>query len=173
MNNPTPQMRGPGPVGLAMAPVAKVDGIVTPPRRPARGTGQPPSPPPAEGSRWSARSALMLGLVGMLLLVGGFGLWSVTSRIAGAVVASGQVEVEQHRQVVQHPEGGVVEEIAVREGQPVRAGDLLIRLADIQTLHLGEVCRHGRHQLGLLISLACSVKTAQTAFFENTLQLRH
>ena len=128
MNNPTPQMRGPGPVGLATAPVAKVDGIVTPPRRPARGTGQPPSPPPAEGSRWSARSALMLGLVGMLLLVGGFGLWSVTSRIAGAVVASGQVEVEQHRQVVQHPEGGVVEEIAVREGQPVRAGDLLIRL---------------------------------------------
>ena len=69
MNNPTPQMRGPGPVGLAMAPVAKVDGIVTPPRRPARGTGQPPSPPPAEGSRWSARSALMLGLVGMLLSV--------------------------------------------------------------------------------------------------------
>ena len=128
MNNPTPQMRGPGPVGLATAPVAKVDGIVTPARRPARGSGQPPSPPPAEGSRWSARSALMLGLVGMLLLVGGFGLWSVTSRIAGAVVASGQVEVEQHRQVVQHPEGGVVEEIAVREGQPVRAGDLLIRL---------------------------------------------
>ena len=47
-------------------------------------------------------------------------------RIAGAVVAPGQVEVEQHRQVVQHPEGGVVEEIAVREGQPVQGPEGLV-----------------------------------------------
>jgi flagellar biosynthesis protein FlhA len=40
----------------------------------------------------------------------------------------GQVEVEQQRQVVQHPDGGVVEEIAVTDGQSVAAGDLLIRL---------------------------------------------
>lgn len=128
MNNTTPQMRDPAQMGLATAPVARVDNIVAPTRRAVRRPEQPSPPPAAEGSRWSARSALVLGLVGMLLLVGGFGLWSVTSRIAGAVVAPGQVEVEQHRQIVQHPEGGVVEEIAVREGQPVQAGDLLIRL---------------------------------------------
>ncbi len=64
----------------------------------------------------------------MILLVGGFGAWATFSRISGAVVAPGQVEVEQHRQVVQHPEGGVVEEIVVREGQSVNSGDLLIRL---------------------------------------------
>jgi HlyD family secretion protein len=44
------------------------------------------------------------------------------------VVASGQIEVSQNRQVVQHPDGGVVAEIAVKEAQPVKAGDLLIRL---------------------------------------------
>ncbi|WP_246026579.1 HlyD family type I secretion periplasmic adaptor subunit [Paracoccus luteus] len=64
----------------------------------------------------------------MLLLIGGFGGWSVFSRIAGAVVAPGQVEVEQHRQIVQHPDGGVVAEILVRDGQRVAAGDTLIRL---------------------------------------------
>lgn len=128
MNNPTPHRRDPAQMGLATAPVAKVDDIVAPARRAVRRPEQPSPPSPPAGSRWSARSALVLGLVGMLLLVGGFGLWSVTSRIAGAVVAPGQVEVEQHRQVVQHPEGGVVEEIAVREGQLVQAGGLLIQL---------------------------------------------
>jgi len=58
----------------------------------------------------------------------GFGVWSVASEIAGAVVASGQIEVSQNRQIVQHPDGGVVAEIAVKEAQPVKAGDLLIRL---------------------------------------------
>jgi HlyD family secretion protein len=62
------------------------------------------------------------------ILVLGFGVWSVASEIAGAVVASGQIEVSQNRQIVQHPDGGVVAEIAVKEAQPVKAGDLLIRL---------------------------------------------
>ena len=104
-----------------------------PPRRTGRGgppaTGAPLTPPPTPpAARWSARGAVLLGVFGLLLLIGGFGGWAVFSRIAGAVVAPGQVEVEQHRQVVQHPEGGVVEQIAVREGQTVAAGDLLIRL---------------------------------------------
>ncbi|MBK4216568.1 HlyD family type I secretion periplasmic adaptor subunit [Paracoccus caeni] len=64
----------------------------------------------------------------MLVLFSGFGLWATQSRIAGAVVASGQVEVEQQRQVVQHPDGGVVQEIAVKDGDKVEAGQLLIQL---------------------------------------------
>lgn len=84
-----------------------------------------PIPPRPE---WSARGAVILGLVTMALLVGGFGLWAITARIAGAVVAAGQVEVEQRRQVVQHPDGGVVDEILVHEGQTVTAGQPLIRL---------------------------------------------
>ncbi|WBU55985.1 HlyD family type I secretion periplasmic adaptor subunit [Paracoccus sediminicola] len=83
---------------------------------------------PGQRREWSARGPLMLGLAGILVLFAGFGAWAVGTRIAGAVVASGQVEVEQHRQVVQHPDGGVVEGIEIREGQSVSAGDTLIRL---------------------------------------------
>lgn len=76
----------------------------------------------------SARGPVLLGLVALALLLGGFGLWSATTRIAGAVVAAGQVEVEQNRQVVQHPDGGVVEQILVKDGDLVAAGAPLLRL---------------------------------------------
>ncbi|MRX49111.1 HlyD family type I secretion periplasmic adaptor subunit [Paracoccus sp. S-4012] len=66
--------------------------------------------------------------MGLLLLVGALGGWAWGARIGGAVVAQGQVEVELHRQVVQHPDGGVVDAILVREGQTVEAGQPLIRL---------------------------------------------
>ncbi|MDP5344964.1 MAG: biotin/lipoyl-binding protein, partial [Paracoccaceae bacterium] len=70
----------------------------------------------------------MLGWVSLAILVGGFGLWSVLTELSGAVIAPGQVEVEQNRQVVQHPDGGVVAEVVIEEGQEVAAGDVLIRL---------------------------------------------
>ncbi|TNB84875.1 HlyD family type I secretion periplasmic adaptor subunit, partial [Paracoccus marcusii] len=64
----------------------------------------------------------------MLVLVGGFTVWAMSTRISGAVVAGGQVEVEQQRQIVQHPDGGVVQDIATSEGSTVAAGDLLLTL---------------------------------------------
>ena len=100
----------------------------TPPVEPP----QPPAPPrpiaPPDPSRWSVRGAMIAGLAAIALLLGGFAVWAIQSRIAGAVVASGQVEVEQQRQVVQHPDGGVVEEILVKDGQSVEAGQTLMRL---------------------------------------------
>ncbi|PKP75236.1 MAG: HlyD family type I secretion periplasmic adaptor subunit [Alphaproteobacteria bacterium HGW-Alphaproteobacteria-6] len=74
------------------------------------------------------RAPMLLGMVTLLLLVGGFGIWATLSQIAGAVVAPGQVEVEQNRQVVQHPDGGVVAEILVKDGDLIEAGAPLIRL---------------------------------------------
>ena len=71
---------------------------------------------------------MMLGTITLLILVGGFGLWGVMAEISGAVVASGQIEVDQNRQIVQHPDGGVVAEIAVDEGDSVVAGQTLIKL---------------------------------------------
>ena len=79
-------------------------------------------------SVWSARRPVAVGLVTIALLVGGFGGWSLLTDIDGAIVAPGQLEVDQNRQIVQHPDGGVVSEIAVKEAQAVNAGDLLIRL---------------------------------------------
>lgn len=77
---------------------------------------------------WSIRTPLLLGLLALALLVGGFGIWSVSARISGAVVAPGRIEVDQNRQAVQHRDGGIVAEIAVQEGDSVAKGDLLFRL---------------------------------------------
>lgn len=85
------------------------------------------APKPAKPA-WSATRQVVIGFAALVVLFGGFGVWSVASNIAGAIVASGQIEVEQNRQIVQHPDGGVVAEIAVVEGDVVKAGDLLIRL---------------------------------------------
>ncbi|MDH2326692.1 HlyD family type I secretion periplasmic adaptor subunit [Cereibacter sp. SYSU M97828] len=77
---------------------------------------------------WSAKGPLLLGGVTLALLLGGFGVWASVSHLAGAIVAPGQIQVQQNRQIVQHPDGGVVEQIAVIEGQSVQAGDLLVAL---------------------------------------------
>ena len=79
-------------------------------------------------NRWSAKRPLTLGLIALFVLVGGFGTWAVTTEISGAIIATGQVEVDRNRQIVQHPDGGVVEGIEVDEGDFVEAGDLLIKL---------------------------------------------
>lgn len=82
------------------------------------------SPPPF----LRAGRALWVGWITLVLLVGVFGFWSVTMTISGAVVTSGRIEVEQNRQVLQHPDGGVVAEILVSEGDNVEAGQVMIRL---------------------------------------------
>jgi HlyD family secretion protein len=76
----------------------------------------------------SSRKLVFGGLLTVAILVFGFGLWSVGTTISGAIVAPGQLEVDQNRQIVQHPDGGVVESISVTEAQTVQAGDLLITL---------------------------------------------
>lgn len=78
--------------------------------------------------KWSARAPLFWGFLTLLLLVGGLGAWSVLTTISGAIIAPGQIEVAQNRQVIQHPDGGVVEAINVSEGSTVQAGDVLLRL---------------------------------------------
>jgi HlyD family secretion protein len=76
----------------------------------------------------SIRRHLRLGTLGMAVLVLGLGGWASTTRFAGAVIASGQVVVDSNVKKVQHPTGGVVGELKVREGDKVKAGDLLVRL---------------------------------------------
>ncbi|MBY5986730.1 HlyD family type I secretion periplasmic adaptor subunit [Roseovarius atlanticus] len=77
---------------------------------------------------WSVRAPMILGLTGLILLLGGFGSWAAVTRISGAVIAGGQIVVDQNRQVVQHPDGGVVAAIEVDEGDTVEAGQVLLRL---------------------------------------------
>lgn len=81
---------------------------------------------------WSARGPVLFGMFGLLVLLGGFGVWAVRTNIAGAIIASGRIEVDQKRQIVQHIDGGVVSAILVEEGDTVKQGDVLIRLDSTQ-----------------------------------------
>ena len=73
---------------------------------------------------------MVLGFGGVAALVGGLLGWSVFASIAGAVIASGLVEVEAGNQVVEHIAGGTVSEILVRDGDRVTQGDVLLRFSD-------------------------------------------
>ena len=76
----------------------------------------------------STRRPIRIGIAASILLVLGFGAWAVATRLEGAVVAPGHIVVSGERQIVQHPDGGVIAEIAVQEAQKVSKGDLLLRL---------------------------------------------
>jgi HlyD family type I secretion membrane fusion protein len=79
------------------------------------------------GSRVTAGIAL-----GALLVVG-CGGWAAVAQINGSVIAQGMVKVDQNLKVIQHRDGGIVSQIAVREGDLVKAGQIMLRLDDVQT----------------------------------------
>jgi HlyD family secretion protein len=67
------------------------------------------------------------------LLVFGLGGWAATTEFVGAVIAQGQIVVDSNVKKVQYPNGGIVGELRVREGNRVKAGDIVVRLDDTQT----------------------------------------
>ena len=82
----------------------------------------------ATSDGWGAYGFIRAGLICVVLLGGGLGGWAATAKLQGAVISPGNLRVESQRQIVQHPDGGVVGEILVREGDLVDAGTVLIRL---------------------------------------------
>ncbi|MFH0297252.1 HlyD family type I secretion periplasmic adaptor subunit [Bradyrhizobium sp. 31Argb] len=85
----------------------------------------------SEESRRAQRSIrlhLVVGLVVVLVVAGGFGGWASTVPISGALIAPGSVVVDSNVKKVQHPTGGVVGEVRVRDGDLVKTGDIVVRL---------------------------------------------
>lgn len=82
----------------------------------------------SNAQNWPAKRPIIVGSIALALLVGGFGLWSVYSNIAGAIIATGRIELDQNRQIIQHPDGGVVSDVPIGEGDRVEKGDTLITL---------------------------------------------
>ncbi len=86
-----------------------------------------------KGARRSIRLHLVIGLAVVIVLAGGFGGWASTVQISGALIAPGSVVVDSNVKKVQHPTGGVVGEVRVRDGDVVKAGDVVVRLDDTVT----------------------------------------
>ncbi|WP_299985993.1 HlyD family type I secretion periplasmic adaptor subunit [uncultured Ruegeria sp.] len=90
---------------------------------------------------------VIVGFMSVALLVGGLGTWSTRTQLAGAVVASGTIEVLSNRQVIEHPDGGVVGDIYVRDGSRVEQGDILLSLDDTFLLSEKKIVELQLHEL--------------------------
>jgi len=84
-------------------------------------------------SHASIRRHIFAGVVIVAFLAIGVGGWASTAEISGALIAQGSIVVDSNVKKVQHPTGGVVGELRVRDGDRVKAGDILIRLDETVT----------------------------------------
>jgi HlyD family secretion protein len=82
----------------------------------------------------SIQRYMIIGMVIVGFVTFGIGGWAATSELTGAVIGQGVLVVDSSVKKVQHPTGGVVGELRVREGDKVLAGDILLRLDETQTL---------------------------------------
>jgi HlyD family secretion protein len=94
---------------------------------------EPNPPKPVSGAMLVIRQHIVIGLAVLALLVVGVGGLAAMTQLAGAVIASGLLVVDSNVKKVQHPSGGVVGEILVRDGVHVRTGDVLVRLDETIT----------------------------------------
>lgn len=81
-------------------------------------------------ARADVNGIIRIGLITILVAFVGMGGWSAIAPLNGAVVAPGQVKVENSRKTIQHLEGGIVSQILVKEGQLVKQGQPLLILAN-------------------------------------------
>lgn len=82
----------------------------------------------AKGLVTNPKPLILAGIAVILVFFGGIAAWSAFLPFSGAVIGSGTVKVSKELQTVQHLEGGIVEDILVREGDEVEVGETLMRL---------------------------------------------
>lgn len=88
-----------------------------------------------------ASSYSRIGWMIVLVGFGGFMLWAMFAPLDKGVPLSGTVMMESNRQAVQHMAGGVVQEILVRDGDVVKAGQTLIRMNQVQVKSVADMTR--------------------------------
>lgn len=115
------------------------DSLPTTHQQPGQPSGRALDAAPDSSDR---RLLLLLALLVLTLLA-----WAVWSPVDQIVRAEGRIVAAARAQIVQHLEGGIVSQILVREGQSVKAGDVLMRLSDVQA---STSVKQGRSRLHLL-----------------------
>jgi HlyD family secretion protein len=80
----------------------------------------------------SPKPVALAGYVLIFLTFGVLGSWAAVAKLDSAVVAPAIISLEGNRRVVQHFEGGIVEDILVAEADTVEQGDILLRLSAVE-----------------------------------------
>jgi protease secretion system membrane fusion protein len=83
---------------------------------------------PAVELRTDTGPTVLLGLVTILFGFGGFLVWAAYAPLDEGVPAPAQVTIDTKRKTIQHLTGGNILNVAVREGQQVKVGDVLVEL---------------------------------------------
>ena len=104
------------------------------------------------------RRYAIAGYLVILATFGGFGLWSTFVRLDRAVISPGVITAESSRKTVQHFEGGMVQDILVKDGQTVAAGDVLLRIDPLQSRASADVYRN---QLDAALILEARLRAEQ------------
>jgi HlyD family secretion protein len=95
---------------------------------------------PPRRRRSSILRLSVIGFSAVALLVGSIGGWAAFANLASAAVAGGSVVIDSNVKKVQHPTGGVVGQIMVKNGDAVQAGQVVLRLDETVTrANLGVV----------------------------------
>lgn len=97
------------------------------------------------------RFYIILGSVFLLVSFGTFSLWAAFAPLSSAVIAPGEVVVDSYRKSIQHLEGGIVQNIHVRNGDLVQAGQPLINLDT--TVWSGETESNRKRMFSTLVQL--------------------
>src|SRR5882672_956492 len=78
----------------------------------------------------SAKWPIFTGLALLVVGLGCFGVWAGVAPLNGAVVASGTFVATGQNKLVQHFEGGIIRDLAVKEGDIVEQNQVLVRMDD-------------------------------------------
>ncbi len=95
-----------------------------------------------DGNDWAASvktsvtKPAIIGLTVIGMFMGGFGLWAASAPLAGAAIAPGVIAAKGQNMKIQHFEGGIIEEILVKEGEAVTLGQALLKLDPTEALSI-------------------------------------
>jgi len=90
---------------------------------------------------------VIAGTVVVAVLTIGVGGWAATTDVSSALIAPGSIVVDSNVKKVQHPTGGIVGEVRVRDGDRVKSGDIVVRLDDTVTRANLAVVTKGLNEL--------------------------